>query len=99
MPDRGARALLYQALRELLFNVVKHSGTDRATVRARRDGPDVVITVEDDGDGFDGDAQSADGGLGLFSVRERVERAGGRLDLVSEPGRGTRATLTVPAGD
>ena len=100
VPDRGVRALLYQALRELLFNVVKHAGTDRATVRARRDGADVVLEVEDDGDGFDGDApMSSDGGLGLFSVRERIERAGGRLDLDAEPGRGTRATITVPAGD
>ena len=100
VPDHGVRALLYQALRELLFNVVKHAGTGRATVRARRDGADVVVEVEDDGDGFDGDAPTAsDGGLGLFSVRERIERAGGRLDLDAQPGRGTRATITVPAGD
>ena len=99
VPDRGVRALLYQALRELLFNVVKHAGTHRATVRARRDGADVVVEVEDDGDGFDGDAPaSSDGGLGLFSVRERIERAGGRLELDAEPGRGTRATITVSAG-
>ena len=98
VPDRNVRALLYQALRELLFNVVKHAGTGAATVRARRDGPDVVVVVEDDGDGFDGDgAPSPGGGLGLFSVRERIERAGGRLDLESEPGRGTRATITLRA--
>ena len=103
VPDRGARTLLYQALRELLFNVVKHAGTGRATVRARRDGADVVVEVEDDGDGFDGDGFDGDatptsGGLGLYNVRERIERAGGRLDLASEPGRGTRVTVTLPAG-
>ena len=99
VPNDGIRALLYNALRELLFNVVKHAGTERATVRARRDGPTVVVTVEDDGDGFDSDAvELADGGLGLFSVRERIEMAGGRLDVDSEPGRGTRVSITIPAG-
>ena len=99
VPDRDVRSLLYQALRELLFNVVKHAGTADATVRARRDGADAVIEVVDDGDGFDGDAPLDTDGLGLFSVRERIEHAGGRLDIDAQPGRGVRATITVPAGD
>ena len=98
VPDADVRTLVYNALRELLFNVVKHAGTGQATVRARRDGEAVVVVVEDDGDGFDpSTATSADGGLGLFSVRERIEMAGGRFDMDSEPGRGTRVTITVPA--
>ncbi|WP_420456768.1 chemotaxis protein CheB [Rubrivirga sp.] len=98
VPDRGVRALLYHALHELLFNVVKHAGTGRATVRARRDGEAVEVVVEDDGDGFDGAAAApGDGGLGLFSVRERIEMAGGSLGVDSEPGRGARVTLRVPA--
>ena len=99
VPDEGIRTLVYNALRELLFNVVKHAGTGRATVRAHRDGGGVVVVVEDDGHGFDSDAAGpSDGGLGLFSVRERIEMAGGRLDVDSEPGRGTRVTIRVPAG-
>ena len=98
VPDAGVRALLYHALRELLFNVVKHSGTHRAEVHARRDGADVVVVVEDDGDGFDlAQAQADGGGLGLFSVRERIVMAGGRLDVDSESGRGTRVTMSLPA--
>ena len=63
-----------------------------------RPGGAVVLEVEDDGDGFDGDAAlPPDGGLGLFSVRERVEMAGGHLDVDSELGGGTRATITVRA--
>ncbi|MGB3543849.1 PAS domain-containing protein, partial [Rubrivirga sp.] len=99
VPGDGVRSLLYNTLRELLFNVVKHAGTARATVRAHRDGETVVVEVEDEGDGFDVDAPGAGhGGLGLFSVRERIEMAGGHLELDSERGRGTRVTITVPAG-
>ena len=97
VPDPDARALVYQALRELLFNVVKHAGVREATVRARRDGADVVVEVEDGGTGFD-PGTVAGGGFGLFSVRERLELAGGRLDLVSHPGDGTTVTLTLPVG-
>ncbi len=97
VPDDDLRALLYQTLRELLFNVVKHAGTKHATIRARREAGAVVVEVEDDGEGFDPQAAaSKSGGLGLFSVRERVEMAGGRLAIDSEPGRGTRVTITVP---
>ena len=98
VPDRSVRDVLYHSVHELLFNVVKHAGTARATLSARRDGADVVVTVEDDGAGFDAAADSvAAGGLGLYSVRERVELAGGRLGVTSEPGRGTRVTITAPA--
>ena len=98
VPDASARVLLYNTLREALFNVVKHSGTRRATVRAAREGDDVVVVVEDEGSGFDPAApRSETGGLGLFSVQERIEMAGGQLDLDSEPGRGTRLTITLPA--
>ena len=98
VPADGVRAFLFNALRELLFNVVKHAGTGRATLRAHLDGENVVVEVEDDGEGFDVDATPSDDGLGLFSVRERVEMAGGRLDIDSVVGRGTRVTITVPAG-
>ncbi len=100
VPEAGVRALLYQALRKLLFNIVKHAGTRAATVRLARQGADVVVVVEDTGDGFNPDS-SGDGaaGFGLFSVRERLELAGGCLCIVSEPGGGTRITLTAPAAE
>ena len=98
VPDRAARDVLYHSIRELLFNVVKHAGTGAATISARRDGADVVVTVEDDGAGFDPSARLADeGGLGLYSIRERIEMADGSLDVASAPDRGTRVTMTLPA--
>ena len=59
------------------------------------------LTVIDDGCGFDSSARkeaaASDGKFGLFSIRERMESLGGRVDLVSEPGGGTRVTLSIPA--
>ncbi len=96
VPDAGARTVLYESLRELVRNVDRHAGTRRATVRARRAGPDAVVEVEDDGAGIAPDASPAGG---LANVTERVELAGGRVEIDSAPGRGTRVTVCVPAGD
>jgi PAS domain S-box-containing protein len=93
----------FQSIRELLFNVVKHAGVDRATVVLERAGDEVRVTVSDAGAGFAAAgrrfAPTAEGGFGLFNVRERLDLLGGRLAVESRPGGGTRATLTVPVGE
>lgn len=100
VPDRDIRVLIYQLLQELLFNVAKHSGTHQARLVAEQADGALRISVEDDGAGFDLarlDARAS--GLGLPSVRERLELFGGRLDIESSPGAGTRISFTVPPGD
>ena len=94
------RVLLYEAVRELLFNVVKHAQVPTATVTVRRCPEDQVqIVVADTGVGFDpAPRPPAGGGFGLFSIRERLELVGGRLDVASAPGQGSRFTLTAPLG-
>ena len=94
VPEPAVRVLVYQVVRELLFNVVKHAGADRARVAVAGDGDDVVVRIEDDGSGFDPD-DVADG-FGLRSVRDRLELVGGRFEVDSEPGGGTRAEVVVP---
>lgn len=94
------RSLVIRAVRELLVNVTKHAGTDRAIVSARRDGDMLEVAVQDDGSGFD--TAGLHGrlgpprGFGLFSIREQLSQVSGRLWVDSSPGRGTRARLTVP---
>ena len=94
--------LVFQSTRELLFNVLKHAGTDRAdlTIDRNRDGH-LVITVKDEGRGFDLhamlDRSDERKRFGLFSVRERTEAMGGRLEVTSLPDRGTAAALIVPS--
>ena len=95
IPEASLRALLYQALREVLFNVVKHAGTLLATLSAHDIGDHIQIEVSDRGCGFDTSGLTG-GGLGLASVRERLERVGGRCSVQSEPGTGTQVTILVP---
>jgi PAS domain S-box-containing protein len=98
VPEADLRVLLYQLLRELLFNVTKHAGTDRARVIAERTNEHVRLVVEDEGAGFDPAEldEASNVGLGLPSVRERLELVGGELEVASSPDEGTRITITVP---
>jgi signal transduction histidine kinase len=98
--DDDVRVLLFQAVRELLVNVVKHAQAQSVKVATRRDDGGIQIIVEDDGVGFDafpiGSQWSRTGGFGLFSIRERLDYLGGQLKVKSEPGHGTRVTLVAP---
>ena len=93
-------ALLYQAVRELLFNVVKHAGVRTARVEVRRLDGQVQVTVADEGAGFDpgqlAAKEKAAGAFGLFSIRDRLDLLGGRMEVQSQPGRGSRFSLRVP---
>ncbi len=98
--DNNVRILLFQAVRELLVNVAKHAQARNVTVSTRRVGNEIRVSVEDDGVGFDisqtGSYDYKTGGFGLFSIRERLGHIGGRLEVKSKPGLGTRITLTAP---
>ena len=98
VPDEGLRVLLFQAVRELLFNVVKHAGTLQAEVRLQREGDRVCITVHDNGRGFDRETilGSAPRGSGLTNIRHRLSLVGGKLEIESVPGDGTRVIITAP---
>ena len=99
LPDDQA-VLLFQSVRELLINVAKHAGTDRATVTLKVDPEQHLrIEVQDHGRGFDPiamEAKSENGHFGLFSVRERMQAMGGSLDVKSRPGEGTTITMVLP---
>jgi len=87
---------LYRCVRELLINVVKHAGVDRAIVALTVDADQrLVLTVEDRGRGYDPavKAPSGDGHFGLLSIRERLDSIGGWLTEESAIGKGTTSTL------
>ncbi len=84
---------------EALINVWKHSHCQHAQVSLRQDGGWAVLKVEDDGVGFDPEQVSANSdmaGLGLTNIRERAQRVGGRVELLSQPGQGTRVIVHIP---
>jgi PAS domain S-box-containing protein len=96
--DEDMRVLLFQIIRELLFNVVKHAQTRRARVTLREEAGQLVIEVSDAGRGFKVEAATAksEDGFGLFSIRERLGLFGGRLEIASKSGEGARVTLYIP---
>lgn len=90
--------VMFQCARELLFNIVKHAKVERASVSLRRVDGRAQILVSDDGVGFDPKLiEKGMGGLGLASVRERMEMLGGKFDIESAPGQGARFRLIEPA--
>jgi two-component system NarL family sensor kinase len=99
-PARHPREqLLFSAVRELLSNVVRHARASRVSVSLADAGGELALVVEDDGEGFPPEKLAerlADGHVGLASQRVRIEAAGGRLDVDSAPGRGTRVAIHVP---
>lgn len=94
------RSLLFRAVRELLFNIVKHAGVSEATLRAFVQDSHLVIQIEDHGVGFvEAEVTTQDQwkyGFGLYSTRERIGLFGGALVIDSKPGTGTSITILIP---
>jgi len=94
------RVFLFRAVRELLVNVTKYAQTPSATVSLSREGNSIRIGVEDQGVGFDASEiaplTGRINGFGLLNIRERLEHIGGRVEIESQPGHGTRITLFAP---
>lgn len=99
--DEQVRLFLFECVRELLFNAVKHAGVPEAQVTLARDDPENIrLTVSDKGAGFDPEALKnrgpEDASFGLFSVQERLAYVGGTMKIESAPGGGTTIGMTVP---
>ena len=86
---------LFRILQESLANIARHSAAERVRIMLSADEA-CQFVIEDDGRGFD--TQVGQGGMGLQSMMERAEVINGRLNIESEPGRGTRISVVFPAG-
>jgi PAS domain S-box-containing protein len=92
--DEATRTILFRALRELLINVARHSGTKAAHVRLWRTDAEIGLSVDDDGVGFDPSVEPT--GFGLLSLGERLRHVGGKMTIESIPGDGARIVLLAP---
>jgi two-component system, NarL family, sensor histidine kinase UhpB len=89
---------LFRIAQEALTNCVKHSAAKSISLAFAREGGRVVMSIVDDGVGFDPALLGKDGrtpGLGLLTMRERAEFAGGELDVVSAPGKGVCVSVRI----
>ena len=91
--DRDSEVVLLRCAQEALANVRKHSNAAAASLALTTTADGVVVSVADDGTGFDADAAST--GFGLDGMRERLSYVGGALDVVSSAA-GTKLTATLP---
>jgi signal transduction histidine kinase len=92
--DAELETAVYRLVQEALNNVVKHAGAERVQLDVRAGESQLAVLVVDDGAGFDPTAERD--GFGLAGMRERVELAGGELQIESRPGRGTRVMASLP---
>ena len=98
LANQEISVLVFQFARELLFNVVKHAGVACARLTLGEIADQLIVTIEDDGRGFDTTKirHEPNDGFGLYSINERLALFGGRLDIESAPGLGTRAVICIP---
>jgi signal transduction histidine kinase len=90
----------FRVAQEALTNVARHAGARRVQVHLRKDGPELRLSIRDDGQGFDVPAarrKAAGGGsLGLLGMQERVLLLGGQMEIESAPGQGTLVRARFP---
>ncbi|MDQ7039903.1 MAG: PAS domain S-box protein [Rhodothermus sp.] len=87
----------YRFVQEALTNVARHARTSEARVQVQSVHPELLLMVEDQGIGFDvGEISTTSRSMGLAAMRERIELLGGRLEIASQPGRGTRLKALLP---
>jgi PAS domain S-box-containing protein len=97
--DPDLRVMLFQVVKELVQNVVKHSRARNAAIRIVDDQDSIRVLVADNGQGFDLRSLGSpgfEGGFGLFSIRERVRFFKGDMAIESNPGAGTAVTVVLP---
>ncbi|WP_043531868.1 PAS domain-containing sensor histidine kinase [Litchfieldella xinjiangensis] len=101
MPNEDLRVLLFQTVRELLFNIKKHAGVDHAEIELDQNDTEILVRVIDHGRGFDQKIMQAEQdeapGFGLISSRERLSLFGGAMEIHSVPGDGTSILIRVPS--
>jgi signal transduction histidine kinase len=89
------KTCIYRVVQEALNNVSKHAGAETVRITASVSSDEILLSVQDDGRGFDTAKQR---GLGLLGIQERVTNLGGTVHVESEPGRGTLLAVSLPVG-
>lgn len=99
-PEGQKEIVLFRVVQEILNNALKHAAAKHITVTLRYDPTQFILTVQDDGKGFDLDTvmsrDMSQSGAGLRNIKRRTELVGGSCKMESTPGHGTKVTLQLP---
>jgi signal transduction histidine kinase len=93
--DESREVMIFRIIQELVANIIKHSNASKAIIQLSRHDDQLSLAVEDDGIGFD--VENATGGLGMKSLRSRVDYLKGSLQIESNAGQGTSVYIEIPA--
>jgi len=86
--------MIYRVVQEQINNILKHSQAGKATIELVSKGQDLLLTISDNGVGFDPDERAQ--GIGLQNIRSRIEFYSGKLDIISKPGKGCKFKIAIP---
>lgn len=93
--DESISVSIYRIIQELVNNIVKHANAGSAIVQLTSSGNMLLIDVEDDGKGFDFSKVELESGIGWRNIRSRLEYLNGKLDVQSQPGKGTSVHIEI----
>jgi signal transduction histidine kinase len=94
--DEAVEITIYRMVQETLNNIIKHAKAEEVIVQLSKQDDSISITVEDDGIGFNVSQARAKGGMGMRNLDSRVKYLDGKLDIVSEQGKGTSIIIELP---
>ncbi len=94
--SRKKRINIYRIIQECLNNIIKHSDATKVSIQLIKDKVDLMLTIEDNGVGFDGSNSDFNAGLGLRSIKTRVFIMGGIFDIETRKDRGTLISVSIP---
>jgi signal transduction histidine kinase len=95
--EQTAAIAIYRIVQELINNTMKHASAKTAIVQVTKTDGNISITVEDDGKGFDPVILKERRGIGWSNIQSRIEYLKGKLDVQSEPGKGTSVLIELKA--
>jgi signal transduction histidine kinase len=97
--DDTTEIILYRVLQESINNVMKHANADRLDISLIRTDENISLTIEDNGKGFDTGSPEVYSGMGLNNLKSRINFLKGKVEFISEPGKGTLVSVYIPLGN
>src|SRR5208283_2807958 len=94
--NREIATAIFRILQEALTNIIRHANATRVEVRLKEEAGNLILVIEDNGEGFSENNLKDEYSLGLLGMKERAYSLGGNLDITTTIGAGTKIVVSVP---